>query len=87
MSKPSHLRALDTLVHRCGQWSRVHLRGGRVSMVYDVAWGFDLGTDVAHITTNISPGPEGNLEIDFFHSSEISRIEDPATGGVLFEVP
>jgi hypothetical protein len=54
-------------------------------MVYNVAWGFDLGTDVAHVTTNISPGQGTGHTIDFFHATEIRRIEDPETGIVLFE--
>jgi len=83
--KPPHQRALDILIHRCGRWSRVNLSSDRVFMVYDIAWGVDDGTDVAHITSNISPGPGTEHTIDFFHATEIARIEDPDTGAVLFE--
>ena len=92
MSKAQHQRALDILVHRCGEWSRVHLQNGKVCMTYDVAWGYDLGKDVAHITTNISPGPdpdediEFQYELNFFHANEIIRIEDVETTAVLFDV-
>ncbi len=82
---PSHRRALDILVERCGRWSRVYLTGERICMVYDVAWGFDEGEDVAHITSNISPGPSTERTIDFFHATEISRIENPDTDEILFE--
>lgn len=53
-------------------------------MVYDVAWGFDPGEDVAHVTTNVSPGPRAEHGVDFFHANEVSRIQDPETGAVLF---
>lgn len=85
MGKPQHQRALDVLVHRRGQWSRVHLTDGRLLQVYDVAWGLDAGEDVAHVTTNVSPGPGAGHEVDFFHANEIARIEDPGTGAILFE--
>jgi len=87
VSKPSHARALDILVHRCGTASLVRLSGGKSCTVHDVAWGYDLGEDIAHITTNISPGPPGPCEIDFFHANEIARIEDVEDGSVLFELP
>jgi len=60
-------------------------------MTYNVAWGYDLGEEVAHITTNISPGPnpedhiQVTYEIDFFHANEIAKVEDVETGAVLFE--
>lgn len=85
MGKAPHQRALDVLVHRCGQWSRVSLSDAWVCLVYDVAWGFDLKGDVAHITTNISPGPSAEHDIDFFHTNQIVRIDDPYTGAILFE--
>jgi hypothetical protein len=85
MSKPLHARALDTLVHRTGSWSRVHLRSGQTCLVWDIAWGFDLGEDVAHITTNISPGPGVECAVDFFHADEILRIEDEENGAILLE--
>ena len=92
MSKLSHERALDILVYRCGRGSRVHLLDGSVCMTRDVAWGYDLGEDVAHITTNVSPGPDADEEvefsyqIDFFYADRIAKIEDAETGGVLFEL-
>lgn len=91
MSKASRQRALDILVHRCGKWSRVHLRDGRVCMTYDIAWGYDLGAEVAHMTTNVSPGPSAEDEVkftygtDFFRADEILTIEDEETGSLLFD--
>ena len=89
MAKASHQRALDTLVHRCGQWSSVRLRDGRVCMTFNVAWGTDLGEDVAHITTNISsPGPGEDppfpYEAAFFRADEIETIHDADTDALIF---
>ena len=92
MAKLSHQRALDILVHRCGEWSRVTLRDGSVRMVFDVGWGYDLGEDVAHITTNCSPGPDREAdvaflyELDCFLADEISKIADANSDQVLFEL-
>ena len=92
MSKAPHQRALDILVHRCGEWSKVHLQDGKVCMAHDVGWGYDLGEEVAHITTNGSPGPdpdediEFSYEVDFFHANQITKIEDVETGAVLFDL-
>lgn len=61
-------------------------------MVFDVAWGFDQGEDVAHITSNASPGPSSADErgfpsgSDFFHADTIAKIEDAETDIVLFDL-
>ena len=92
MSKPAHQRALDVLVLRCGVWSLVHTRDGRARMILDIAWGFDLGDEVAHITTNISPGPDPDEEapypfdVELLAADEITRIQDPETGAVLLDL-
>jgi hypothetical protein len=91
MAKLSHQRALDILVHRCGEWSQVTLRDGKVCAVFDVGWGYDLGQDVAHITTNCSPGPDPEdvefpFECDFFLADQISRIVDLETNALLFDL-
>ena len=89
MTKASHQRALDTLVYRCGRWSTVRPRDGRVCMTFNVAWGTDLGDDVAHITTNISlPGPGEDPPFpyndDFFRADQIETIHDAETDTLLF---
>lgn len=73
------------LQERCGQWSVVHLFDGHRYRVFDIGWGRDMGDDYHHVTTNVSPGPSGEYTIDFFFTSEVARIEDAATGEVLFE--
>jgi hypothetical protein len=62
----------------------VRVRGGQVYVVYDIAWGYDMGDQYAHVTTNISPRVE-DRPIDFFFTSEIERMVDPVTGSLLFE--
>ncbi len=90
--KLPHQRALDILVHRCGTWSRVHLVNEDVCMTLDVGWGYDRGDDVAHITTNCSPGPSPDDELPFqhhiddFRADEITKIEDVETGTILFDL-
>jgi hypothetical protein len=73
------------LQERCGQWTLVQLGDGRRFRVFDIAWGRDMGDEYDHITTNISPGPSGEHTVDFFFASEVARIEDAETRGVLFE--
>ncbi len=61
-------------------------------MVFDVGWGYDLGEDVAHISTNCSPGPgpevdvEFHYSLDFFRADDISKIEDGPGGAELFDL-
>jgi hypothetical protein len=61
-------------------------------MVLDIGWGFDLGEDIAHITTNVSPGPgsedesEHSWGVHFFHADQIVKIEDAETGAVLLDL-
>ena len=87
--KPQHARALDILKSRQGELLFVELDSGERCKVVNVAWGNDLGEDAAHITTNISPmvADEDGFEYgsDFFQASDIVRIIDSASQGVLFE--
>jgi hypothetical protein len=84
VSKPPHQQALDILVGRCGEWSRVRLKNGKAHMVYDVAWTFGAD-DVASLKTNVSPGPDGPCTVDSFRTDDILKIEDARSGEVLFD--
>ncbi|MFF9351545.1 hypothetical protein [Streptomyces sp. NPDC014734] len=53
--------------------------------VFNIAWGYDLGDEYAHITTNISPDVDGE-SVDFFFTGSLAAIVDPASGSVLLEV-
>ena len=87
MSKPFHATALDILKLRTDEPSDVTLACGRVVRVYNVAWGYDMGDPVAHITTNISPAPNPEHTADFFFANEVLRIVDPENGAIWFVMP
>jgi hypothetical protein len=59
----------------------VRLADDRLLRVLNIAWGYDLGDDHAHVTTNISPS-EAGADIDFFFTCEIEELSDCA-GRVL----
>jgi hypothetical protein len=75
-------RALAVLLARHGTLTRVTTLGGKVLEVWDVTYGRDIGDRFDHITTNSRP-PRDDRPIDFFFTSEVSSIADPA-GEVLF---
>ena len=72
------------LEKRCGQLTVAHLANGKVLKVKDIVWGYDMGDDFAHITTNISP-PQDEAEVDFFYVNEVSKLLDPETGKIIYE--
>ena len=68
---------------RDGRTTRVILRDGRLLTVLNIAWGYDMGDEFAHVTTNVSPSVEGT-SIDFFYTSDVETVSDPSSGDVLF---
>lgn len=73
--QPVDTALLDLLQSRDGLLTRVLLADGRRLSVYDIAWGYDIGDEHAHVTTNVSPGCEGR-PIDFFFRSEVTGLLD-----------
>lgn len=71
---------------RCGVWSNVTLKGGKLICVFDVAAGRDLGDEYDHFTTNCSPGPVDDADVHFFYANEVIKIEDGLSGDVLFDI-
>ena len=63
----------------------VHLKNGESRIVWNIAWGYDIGDDYAHITTNISPTVEG-ASIDVFYSYEIVRIINTDNDDTIYEL-
>ena len=53
-------------------------------MIFNIAWGYDIGDEFSHVTTNVSPDVAG-AEIDFFSTEDVASVVDPETGGVLFQ--
>lgn len=64
---------IDIFKSRDGLETKVELKNGRLISVWNIAWGYDIGDEFAHITTNISPNID-NATIDFFFTNDISRI-------------
>ncbi|WP_144430593.1 hypothetical protein [Jannaschia donghaensis] len=77
---------IKLLVSRSGILTVANLKVGLVSVFIDIVWGYDIGDQYAHITTNVSPGREG-LEIDFFFTSEIISLLDYEDQSALFDFP
>ena len=71
------------LENRCGQSTMVYLEDGQILNVNDIVYGYDLGEDFAHITTNISPPVDG-IEIDFFYVNQVIKIEDSEVGKIIY---
>ncbi len=74
---------LKILEKRCGQTTTVYLEDGKKLNVNDIVYGYDLGDDFAHITTNISP-PKDGIDIDFFYVNEVKKIEDPEADKIIY---
>jgi hypothetical protein len=69
---------------RDGLPALVTLRDGSSMIVYNIAWGYDEGDKWAHVTSNISPAVD-NASVDFFYTSEVLRLNDAETGGIVFQ--
>jgi hypothetical protein len=76
---------LKILSKREGEATDVTLSSGQVMCVFNIAWGYDLGDPVAHVTANISPPPEEKHAAGFFFTDEVVRIVDPETGVAWFD--
>jgi len=64
---------IDIFKSRDGLETKVELKNGRRISIWNIAWGYDIGDEFAHITTNISPNVD-NATIDFFFTNDISKI-------------
>ena len=64
---------IDIFEIRDGLETQVELKNGKLISVWNIAWGYDVGDNFAHITTNISPNID-NATIDHFFTNEISKI-------------
>lgn len=62
----------------------VYMDNSTIYSVWNIACGYDMEDEYAHIITNISPDIE-NAEIDFFYTNKITKIIDAINGNVLFE--
>lgn len=85
MSTPKDKDLIDLMIARDGRWTRVRLRTGEEFRVLNIAWGYDEGEEWAHVTTNVSPAPNEETEINVFSTSDVVSATDEATGAVVFE--
>jgi hypothetical protein len=69
-------------MRRDGVPTLVTLKSGRQLTVHNIAWGYDICDEYAHVTTNISPEIAG-ASIDFYFTSDIQMIVDPVSGETL----
>jgi hypothetical protein len=76
------LRVLAVLQERDGVETLVDLEDGSRRMVWDIAWGYDMGDEYSHVTTNISPGAPGR-PVDSFFTNEVVALVDPVSGSAL----
>ncbi|MEV6601986.1 hypothetical protein AB0M36_34805 [Actinoplanes sp. NPDC051346] len=85
MAQPPALdKDLVKLLHdRGGVETVVMLQDGRRLVVFDIAWGYDLGDQWAHVTTNISPGREG-AAVNLFWTNEVVSVIDAGTDRKIY---
>ena len=77
---------ISLLRDRDGMATRVILRDKRLLTVVNIAWGYDMGDEFAHVTTNVSPSVEGT-GVDVFYTSDVDTVSDPSSGDVLYVAP
>ena len=77
---------IEILKRRCGEWTKVHLKNGQELKVFNIAWGYDLGDDYAHVTTNVSPSSEEITDVDFFKVDEVIKLENEETGRIIWSL-
>ncbi|MBN9293790.1 MAG: hypothetical protein J0G96_07415 [Flavobacteriia bacterium] len=61
----------------------VYLDNNSILTVWNIAWGYDIESESAHITTNISPEIP-NADVDFFYTNQIQKIENLINGEILY---
>ncbi|MCW2924391.1 MAG: hypothetical protein JWM98_1795 [Thermoleophilia bacterium] len=66
---------IDALRKRDGQRTIVVTADGTRHTVWNIAWGYDMGDEFAHVTTNISPQVEG-APVGFFRTSDVRDVLD-----------
>lgn len=73
-----HLKRQDS------RWTTIQLFGGEKIRIFNIAWGYDLGDEYAHITSNISP-IQKSVNPHFFHTNEIVKIVDEESGRLVWK--
>jgi hypothetical protein len=81
---PKDTELLSVFHERDGRPTRVEMADGSAVIAFNIAWGYDMGDEYSHVTTNASPFVDG-ASLDFFCTSDVARLIDPESGRVLFE--
>ncbi|MGZ4055470.1 MAG: hypothetical protein ACXVPU_05570 [Bacteroidia bacterium] len=71
MKKDNHI--IEFLKQSDGIETKIRLTNGKAFSVWNIAWGYDIGDEFAHITTNVSPKID-SAEIHSFNTNEIETI-------------
>jgi len=66
---------LELLQARDGLLTYVLLTDGNRLPVFDIAWGYDMSDEHAHVTSNCSPSVEGR-PLDFFSTHQVTGLQD-----------
>ena len=77
---------IEILKKRDGQETVAVLEDGKRFTLWNIAWGYDMGDEFAHITTNLSP-PDYALDTHFFFTSELAALIDPETEAPIYHPP
>ncbi len=62
----------------------IELENEKVLKVWNIAWGYDLKDEFAHITSNISPKIEDS-QIDIFYTNDIVKIFDFNSKEIIYK--
>jgi len=83
MSKETDKHIINLFKNYDGVKLIVTLDGWEELIVNNIAWGYDIGDDYAHITSNCSPDVDGT-DMDFFYTNEITSINIFSSQKVIF---
>jgi hypothetical protein len=75
---------LALLEARDGKRTEVRLKDGSQIAVFNITYGYDIGDDWAHITTNISPPTDGQ-KFSFFFTRDVECVMDPESKEEIFK--
>lgn len=70
---PADRALLDLLNERDGRRTTVVLTDGRSLDLWNIAWGYDVGDEFAHVTSNCNPFIDG-ASLDVFFTNEVAKV-------------
>ncbi len=84
MANTADNEIIRVLESQDGKWTAIEMKDGKCYRAMNIVFGYDIGDEWAHVTTNISPNIEG-ADIDFFFTSEVAFLRDEESNDVLFQ--